>query len=141
MPKTILSRSSFPLIVCGLCLLGTLQETQAQRARAGSVSREGPRGGSVEAEGARYGRFGAGSVEATGPRGNTYEASGVTTGRYRAGTASGPHGTYTASSFTGYRAGYVYTGGVYRPATVTVNSVYVAPVGAYAGYRVVAYPH
>jgi len=142
MRKTLLSRPSVQLTLSALCLLGTLQDSDA---RAGSVSREGPRGGSIEAQGARYGRFGAGSVEATGPRGGTYEAAGATTGRYRAGTATatGPRGaTYSASgaSFTGYRSGYVYTGGVYRPATVTVNSVYVAPVGAYAGYRVIAYP-
>ncbi|HWL52336.1 MAG TPA: peptidoglycan-binding protein [Chthoniobacteraceae bacterium] len=129
----------YPLfaLTCGLCLAATVQESHAQR--RGSVTREGPRGGSVTAEGARYGRFGAGSVEATGPRGNTYEAQGATTGRYSAGsrTVTTAAGTSTAT-FTGYRSGYVYTGGVYRPATVTVNSVYVAPVGVYAGTRVYA---
>jgi len=44
------------------------------------------------------------------------------------------------TTYTGYRSGYVYTGGVYKPASVTVNSIYIAPVGAYAGWKVVAQP-
>lgn len=44
------------------------------------------------------------------------------------------------TTYTGYRSGYVYTGGVYKPASVTVNSIYVAPVGVYTGWKVVAQP-
>ncbi len=181
----------YPLIVL-LFTLPVVSAVAGPRAGAASVSREGPRGGSVEAEGAHVGRFGAGSVSAEGANGGTYDASGVRAGRFGAGTASatGPNGgtydasaaragrygtanvnaqganggTYDASAtrapgystatvnaqganggtvnttYNGYRSGYVYTGGVYKPASVTVNSVYVAPVGAYAGWSVMAKP-
>ena len=116
--------------------------------RAGSFegSREGPRGGSVTAEGERYGRFGTGSVSAEGPNGGTYDASGTRVGRYSTGSvnAEGPNGgtvNRSASTWNGYRSGYVYTGGAYRPATVVVNQAYVAPVGAYAGWNVIARPY
>jgi len=131
--------------LCGLSFFALLPQSHAQRGRSVEATRQGARGGSVSVEGQRYGRFGAGTVTAEGPRGATYEASGATTGRYSAGTvnATGPNGgSYSASAagFSGYRSGYVYTGGAYRPATVTVHSVYVAPVGAYAGWKVVAQP-
>lgn len=113
---------------------------------SGSVSREGPRGGSVEAQGTRVGRFATGSVEAEGPRGGSYEASGTRAGRYRSGnvSAEGPNGGSVDKSWTtwnGYRSGYVYTGGVYRPANVRVNTLYVAPVGLYVGWNVMARPY
>jgi hypothetical protein len=138
-----------PALLLTVCVVFTLiasQESQAQRGRSVNATREGARGGSVTVEGQGYGRFGAGSVNATGPNGGSYEASGVRAGRYRAGSvnATGPRGgTYNASAagFRGYRSGYVYTGGAYRPATVTVNSLYVAPVGAYAGWKVLAQPY
>jgi hypothetical protein len=116
------------------------------RIGAGSVSREGPRGGSVEAQGARAGRFATGSVEAEGPRGGTYDASGTRAGRYRTGnvSAEGANGgsvSKSATAWSGYRRGYVYTGGVYRPATIRVNTLYVAPVGAFVGWNVMAKPY
>lgn len=112
---------------------------------AGSVSAEGPNGGTYDASGARAGRFGAGSASATGPNGGSYEASGARAGRYRTGSvdATGPNGgsvSASGSAWTGYRTGYVYRGGVYQPANVVVNRAYVAPVGAYAGWSVVALP-
>lgn len=138
---------------------------------AGSMHREGIHGGSIDAQGARFGRFGAGSVEATGPNGGTYDASGARFGRWGAGSVSaeGPNGgTYDASgvrapgyrsgsvsatgpnggsysaigtAWGGYRSGYVYTGGVYRPANIVVNTAYVAPLGVYAGWTVVTQPY
>ncbi len=114
--------------------------------RGGSVSREGPRGGSAEAEGVRAGRFGAGSVDVEGPRGGSYDASGARVGRFGTGSVSaeGPRGATvdrSATSWSGYRGGYVYTGGVYRPANVVVNTAYLAPLGAYAGWSVIARPN
>lgn len=116
------------------------------RYRSGSVSAEGPNGGTYDASGTQVGRFKSGSASATGPNGGTYDASATQAGRYRQGSVSaeGPNGgTYNASAsgFTGYRSGYVYTGGAYRPANVTVNSLYVAPIGAYAGWSVMAQPY
>lgn len=113
---------------------------------AGSVSREGPRGGSVEAEGFRAGRVSHGSVSAEGPNGGSYDASGTRVGRYRTGnvSAEGPNGgsvSKSGTAWTGYRRGYVYTGGVYRPAAIQVNTLYVAPVGAYVGWNVMARPY
>jgi hypothetical protein len=115
------------------------------RAGRGSVDYEGPRGGSIDASGGHVGRFGAGSVSAEGPNGGTYDASGARAGRYRTGsaTATGPNGgsvSASGSAWTGYRTGYVYRGGVYQSANVVVNKAYVAPVGAYAGWSVVALP-
>jgi hypothetical protein len=91
--------------------------------RAGGfhVSREGPRGGSVEAEGVRAGRFKSGSVSAEGPNGGSVNRSGT--------------------SWNGYRGGYVYRGGVYRPANIVVNTAYLAPIGVYAGWSVIARPY
>jgi len=43
-------------------------------------------------------------------------------------------------TYTGYRSGYVYSNGTYQQANVTVNSVYVAPVGTYAGWKIVTQP-
>jgi len=118
------------------------------RPRAGgfNVSREGPNGGSVDAEGVRVGRFGTGSVSAEGPNGGTYDASGTRVGRFGTGSvnAEGPNGgTVSRSSTTwnGYRSGYIYRGGVYRPANVVVNTAYVAPIGIYAGWSVIARPY
>jgi len=115
------------------------------RAGRGSVDYEGPRGGSIDASGGHVGRFGAGSVSAEGPNGGTYDASGARAGRYRTGSANatGPNGgsvSASGSTWNGYRTGYVYRGGVYQPANVVVNKTYVAPVGAYAGWSVVALP-
>jgi hypothetical protein len=112
---------------------------------AGSVSAEGPNGGTYDASGVREGRFGAGSASATGPNGGSYEASGARAGRYRTGSvnATGVNGgtvSASGSAWTGYRTGYVYRGGVYQPANIVVNRAYVAPVGAYAGWSVVALP-
>lgn len=127
---------------------------------------EGPRGGSASAQGEQWGRYRSGSVDATGPNGGTYDASGTRIGRFSTGssTATGPNGNTversgtawrgpavgagtgsvsvngTTTSFSGYRTGYVYTGGVYRPANITVNSVYIAPVGVYAGWQVLTLP-
>lgn len=137
------SRSSLLLL---LGLLPLVSASAAPRAGSFEGSREGPRGGSVEAEGQRVGRFGSGSVNAQGPNGGSYEASGTRAGRYSSGSvnAEGPNGgtaSRTATSWNGYRSGYVYTGGVYRPATVVVNTAYVAPIGAYAGWNVIARPY
>ncbi len=144
-----------------------------RRGGGGSVDRsaDGPRGGSIDAEGERYGRYRSGSVEATGPDGGTYDASGTAVGRFGTGSrsATGPNGgTYDASStrvgpygersvnaqganggsysstterFNGYRPNTVYANGVYRPANVTVNSLYVAPLGAYAGWNILTQPY
>ncbi len=111
------------------------------RYRSGSVEAEGPNGGTYDASGTRFGRFSTGSSSATGPNGNTVDRSGTA---WRGPAVGAGTGSVTVngntSSFTGYRTGYVYTGGVYRPATVTVNSLYVAPVGAYAGWSVMTLP-
>ena len=159
------------LIVPLVVLLAVSSSWAGRRAGGGSVSREGPNGGSVDAEGGHVGRFGAGSVEATGPNGGTYDAQGAHAGRYGAGSSSatGPNGgtynadtvhspgytsrnvsatganggTYNASatSYNGYRSGYYYTGGTYHQANIAVNTVYVAPVGVYAGYSVMTQPY
>jgi hypothetical protein len=152
----------FPLFVA----LITLPALSALAGREFQGSREGPRGGSVSAEGQQWGRYRSGSVEAEGPNGGTYDASGTRVGRFSTGssTATGPNGNTvdrsgtawrgpavgagttsvsvngTTTSFSGYRTGYVYSGGVYRPANVTVNSVYVAPVGVFAGWSVMTLP-
>lgn len=144
----------------------TLSSFTAMAGRNFHGTWEGPRGGSVSAQGEQYGRYRSGSVEAEGANGGTYDASGTRVGRFSTGssTATGPNGNTVdrsgtawrgpavgagtgsvtvngnTSSFSGYRSGYVYTGGVYRPANVTVNSVYVAPVGAYAGWSVMTLP-
>lgn len=133
-------------ILLALALLPAASLTAGPRFGTGSVSREGPRGGSIEAEGTRAGRFATGSVEAEGPRGGTYEASGTRAGRYRTGSvnAEGPRGgsvSKSYSSWNGYRSGYVFTGGVYRPANVRVNALYVAPIGVYVGWNVMARPY
>lgn len=159
-----------PLLLT-ISLLGLECASAGPRARSGSVSREGARGGSIEAEGERAGRYRSGSVEAEGPRGGTYDASGTQVGRFGTGSvnAAGPRGgTYDASAtrvgpartgsvnaegpnggtvnrsattWSGYRSGYVYTGGVYRPANIVVNSVYVAPLGIYAGWKILTQPY
>ncbi len=110
-----------------------------------SVSAEGPRGGSYEASGARVGRFGAGSVSAEGPHGGTYGASVERGGPYHSAnvSAEGPNGgsvSRSSTTWTGYRSGYVYRSGVYHSANVVVNTAYVAPVGVYAGWSVIALP-
>ncbi len=127
-----------------LCVLFPLASAQA--GRVGGVSREGPRGGSVEAQGVQAGRFRAGSVSAEGPNGGTYDASGARAGRYSTGSvnATGPNGgsvSKSASAWNGYRSGYVYSGGVYRSANVVVNKAYIAPIGTYAGWSVIARPY
>lgn len=162
-----------PLVAVSLTFLIVNAVFAGPRARGGgsfNVSREGARGGSVDASGTRVGRFGTGSVEAEGPRGATYDASGTRVGRFGTGSVSaeGVNGaTYDASAtraggyratsvnaesvnagsvsrstttWTGYRAGYVYRGGVYQPANVVVNAAYIAPVGVYAGWSIIARP-
>ena len=181
------------LIVPLVILLAVSSAWAGRRAGGGSVSREGPNGGSVEAEGGHVGRFGAGSVEATGPNGGTADAEGARAGRFGAGSvdatganggsveaqgaragrygtgsvdATGANGgTYNAettrapgytsrdvsatganggtynASYNGYRSGYYYSDGAYRQANIAVNSVYVAPLGAYAGYSVLTQPY
>lgn len=118
----------------------------APRAAGFSGSREGRNGGSIQAEGVRVGRFGAGSVSAEGPNGGIYDASGARAGRF--GTANvnaeGPNGgtvQRSASTWNGYRSGYVYRGGAYTPANIVVNKAYVAPLGIYAGWSVLARPY
>lgn len=135
---------------------------------AGSVSATGANGGTYDASGVRAGRFGAGTASATGANGGTYDASAARAGRYGTAdvNATGANGgTYDASAtrapgyttatvnaqganggsvnttYNGYRSGYVYKGGTYQAATVNVNSVYVAPMGAYAGWSVMAKPY
>jgi hypothetical protein len=120
--------------------------TRVGRFSTGSVEAEGPRGGTYDAQGTRVGRFSTGSVDAEGPRGGTYEAQGTRAGRYRTGSVSaeGPNGASVDKSWTtwnGYRRGYVYAGGVYRPASITVNTLYVAPIGIYVGWNVMARPY
>jgi peptidoglycan hydrolase-like protein with peptidoglycan-binding domain len=110
-----------------------------------SVSAEGPRGGSYDASAAHVGRFGTASVNAEGPRGATYDATANRAGRYRGTSvnAEGVHGgsvSASSSTWSGYRSGFVYSGGTYHSANVVVNKAYVAPVGAYAGWTVVAVP-
>ncbi len=127
-------------------LIALLPLTPAMAGRAGSVSREGPNGGSVEAQGVKAGRYSSGSVSAQGPNGGTYDASATKVGRYSTGSvnAQGPNGgsvSKSASSWNGYRSGYVYNGGVYRSATVVVNTAYLAPIGVYAGWSVIARPY
>jgi len=154
-----------------ILLLGLECASAGPRAQGGSVSREGARGGSIEAEGQSFGRYRSGSVEAEGPRGGTYDASGTQVGRFGTGNvnAEGPRGgTYDASAtrvgpvrtgsvnaegpnggtvsrsattWSGYRTGYVYTGGVYRPANIVVNTVYIAPIGIYAGWKIMTQPY
>lgn len=116
------------------------------RYRSGSVEAEGPRGGTYDASGTQVGRFGTGSVNAEGPNGGSYDASATRAGRFTTGSvdAEGPNGgtvSRTATTWSGYRSGYVYTGGVYRPANVVVNTAYVAPLGVYAGWSVIARPY
>ena len=125
----------------------TASGASAGRFSAGSVSATGPRGATYSAGAATNGRTTVAGRTATGVNGNTYSAAGVSSNGYRAGTvsATGVNGnTYRASgatTYNGYRSGYVYTGGVYRPATVTVNSLYIAPIGACAGWGVIARPY
>jgi len=150
-----------------LIVLALLPAVSAFAGRNFSGSRENARGGSVSVEGEQYGRYRSGSVEAESANGATYDASGTRVGRFSTGssTATGVNGNTvdrsattwrgpavqagtgsvavngaTTASFSGYRSGYVYTGGAYRPANVAVNSLYVAPVGAYAGWQVMTIP-
>ena len=146
------------------------QASARPRAGGGSFSAEGARGGSVEAQGGHVGRFGKGSVEAEGPNGGTYDASTTQAGRFGRSSASaeGPNGgsydassaragryrstsvdaqgvhggsvSASSSSWNGYRTGYVYRGGTYQSANIVVNKAYVAPVGVYAGWTVIAAP-
>jgi hypothetical protein len=169
LPYNFAMRRPFSLFVIALLSASSLQA--GPRFGSGSISREGPRGGSVEAQGTRVGRFATGSVEAEGPRGGTYNADGTRAGRFATGSvdaegprggsyeaqgtrvgrystgsvnAEGPNGGSVNKSWTtwnGYRRGYVYTGGVYRPANITVNAYYAAPIGIYVGWNVVARPY
>lgn len=162
-----------PAVVVALaCLFADSAAARPWARGAGSfdVSRQGPRGGSIDAEGSRFGRFGTGSVDAEGPRGGTYDASDTRVGRFGTGSvnAEGPNGasydasatragryrqtdvnaegvnggsvSRTTTTWTGYRAGYVYRDGIYQPANIVVNTAYVAPVGVYAGWTVIARP-
>lgn len=109
------------LLLCIWVILGAIATAEARpRFGGGSVSATGPNGGSIDASGGRVGRFGAGKVTVTGPNGNT--------------------ATRVSAGFTGYRRGYVYRGGIYHSAPVTVNTLYVAPLGVYAGWKVLARP-
>ncbi len=130
----LMETSHFSSIGIAIALVATTASSQANR--AGSRTYEGNHGGSVTAS---AGRFSAGSVSATGPNGATYNAGAASNGRTTVAgrTATGVNG----NTYSGYRTGYIYTGGVYRPATVTVNSVYVAPTGACAGWGVIARPY
>lgn len=119
---------------------------RAGRYRSGSVEAEGPRGGTYNASGTQVGRVGTGEVNAEGPRGGTYDASGTRVGPVRTGSvnAEGPNGgtvNRSATTWNGYRRGYVYTGGVYRPANIVINTIYVAPLGIYAGWKVMTQPY
>ena len=129
--------SHFSSLGIAIALVASTASSHANR--AGSRTYEGNHGGSVTASGASAGRFSAGSVSATGPNGATYNAGAASNGRTTVAgrTATGVNG----NTYSGYRTGYIYTGGVYRPATVTVNSVYVAPTGACAGWGVIARPY
>lgn len=132
-----------PLLISLLPLTSAIA---GPRAGSFSGSREGRNGGSISAEGTRVGRFGSGSVSAEGPNGGTYDASGTRVGRVSTGSvnAEGPNGgtvNRSATSWNGYRSGYVYRGGVYKPANVVVNTAYIAPIGIYAGWSVMARPY
>jgi len=138
------------------------------RFQTGSVSATSANGATYDASGTRAGRFSTSSTSATGANGATYNSSTQRAGQYgtRSVDATGANGaTYnstttrtpttatrsvngtTASgqnysaSYSGYRTGYVYRGGAYVPASITVNRAYVAPVGVYAGWTVVAQPY
>jgi len=136
--------SKIPLVA--LLLLPLSTAFAGPRAGSFSGSREGRNGGSIEAEGTRFGRFASGSVEATGPNGGTYDASATRAGRFGTATvdATGPNGgavNRTVTGWSGYRSGDVYRNGAYAPANVVVNSAYVAPLGVYAGWSVLARPY
>lgn len=115
-----------------------------------SVSVDGADGGSYDAQRNRAGRFGSSSVNAEGPNGASYDANSVRAGRVRAGSvdAQGPNGGSVSAAgarvapyrSVPFRSGYVYTNGAYRAATVNVNTLYVAPLGIYAGWNVLARP-
>ncbi|MGC1479921.1 MAG: peptidoglycan-binding protein [Chthoniobacterales bacterium] len=115
-----------------------------------NVSVDGADGGSYDAERHRAGRFGSSSVDAQGPNGSSYDANAVRTGQVRAGNvnATGPAGGSVSAAgvrvapyrSVPYRSNFVYLDGAYRPAAVRVNTIYVAPVGIYTGWRVVARP-
>jgi len=129
-----------------LVLLPLASLQAGPRAGGFSASREGARGGSVDVEGTQVGRYRSGSVSAEGPNGGTYDASGTRIGRFGTGSvnAEGPNGgtvNRSTTSWNGYRGGYVYTGGVYRPANIVVNTAYAAPIGIYAGWSVIARPY
>jgi hypothetical protein len=116
------------------------------RYRSGSVEATGANGATYDASGSSFGRFGTASSSATGPNGGTYDASTTRAGAYgqRTVNAQGANGaTYssTRETFNGYRPNSVYVNGAYTPANVTVNSVYVAPIGAYAGWNIVTQPY
>jgi len=66
---------------------------------------------------------------------------------YRSTTINDENASYRSATvyhdnttYTGYRSGYVYANGSYQQANVTVNTVYVAPIGAYAGWKIVTQP-
>ncbi len=115
-----------------------------------SVSVEGANGGSYDADRQRAGRFGSSSVNAEGPNGASYDANSVRAGRVRAGSvdAQGANGGSISASgarvapyrSVPFRSGYVYTNGAYRTASVVANTLYLAPVGVYAGWQILARP-
>ncbi len=115
-----------------------------------SVSIDGADGGSYDADRQRAGRFGSSSVSAEGRDGASYDANSARAGRVRAGSvdAEGRNGGSVSASgvrvapyrSVPFRSGYVYTNGAYRRATVAVNTLYVAPLGVYAGWRILARP-
>lgn len=119
-----------------------------------SVSVDGADGGSYDANRQQAGRFGSSSVNAEGPNGASYDANSVRAGRVRAGSvdAEGRNGGAVSASgvraaprvapyrSVPFRSGYVYTNGAYQRASVTVNTLYVAPLGVYAGWSILARP-
>jgi hypothetical protein len=134
------------LVLLIMVILPSFSAFARPRAGGFNVSREGRNGGSVEAEGMQVGRYRSGSVSAEGPKGGTYDASGTRVGRFGTGSvdARGPNGgtvNRSATTWNGYRNGYVYRGGGYHPANVVVNAAYLAPIGIYAGWSVIARPY
>jgi N-acetylmuramoyl-L-alanine amidase len=146
-----------PLLVATLLIVPLLtadaRPGQGRGRGAGSynVDRETQRGGSIDASGSSVGRFGQSSVDIDGADGGSYDADRQRAGRFGSSSvdAEGPKGGSVSASGASvapyrpvvpYRSGYVYTGGTYRAASISVNTLYVAPVGIYAGWNVFVKP-
>ncbi len=135
---------------------GSIEASGSRVGRFGesSVDIDGADGGSYDSDRQRAGRFGSSSVSAEGPDGASYDADTTRAGRFRSGSvdAEGPDGRSLSASgarvapiapyrpIVPYRSGYVYSGGVYRAASISVNTLYVAPVGIYSGWSVYVKP-